>query len=83
VLLVVPEVPNQPARKPLIQGFGCRLGSDHVFCETLYCANDVPEQLLDAELHERHRAPVRVVLAWSPMPAGALHGAARIDLAKE
>ena len=82
MLLVVPEVPNQPSRKPLVQGFGCRLGGGHLSCEALFVAEDIPSQPLAAELHERHKPPARVMLDWSSTNAG-LYQHASIDVTKE
>lgn len=67
MLLVVPEVPSQPSRKPLLQGYGCRLRGDTLSCEALFVATNIPAQTLLAELHERGKAPVRVVLDWTPL----------------
>jgi hypothetical protein len=82
VLLVVPEVPNQPSRKPLVQGFGCRLGGGHVSCEALFVATEIPTQTLAAELRERHKPPTRVSIAWSGTRAG-LYQNASIDTLEE
>lgn len=82
MLLVVPEVPGQPSRKPLLQGYGCRLRGDTLSCETLYVDRHIPEQTLTGELHERGKPPVLVTLAWEPMEP-ALWGNARIPVAKE
>ena len=79
MLLVVPEVPDQPSAKPLVQGFGCRLGGDTLSCEVLYVGAPIPEQLLAAQLITRGRKPTLVSLDWSPLPPG-LYRNARIDL---
>ncbi len=83
MLLVVPEVPGVKAAKPLVQGYGVRLGGDTLSCEALFAAVHVPEQVLHAELHERGKHPRRVRLAWTPVEAKVLHKGASIDLAKE
>ena len=72
-----------PSRKPLIQGYGCRLGGDTLSCEALFVAKDVPAQSLVGELIVRHKPPARVLLAWSPVTAGVLHKDARIDVVRE
>lgn len=83
MLLVVPDVPNQASRKPLLQGFGCRrVGSGALSCETLYVDAHIPTQVLTAELHERHTPPITVRLDWTPLPPG-LHGRVVIDLEEE
>lgn len=84
MLLVVPEVPGQPSKKPLVQGYGCRLhlGGGTVSCEALFTAATVPTQRLTAELHVRGRAPIVVTLDWSEIPPG-LYRNASIDTIKE
>jgi hypothetical protein len=83
MLLVVPEVPGTESRKPLIQGFGCRLlGGDTLSCEALFAARPIPTQALRAQLHTRGRRPTTVTLDWSEVPAG-LYRNAQIDLIKE
>jgi hypothetical protein len=83
VLLVVPEVSGVESRKPLVQGFGCRLlGGDTLSCEALFIAREIPDQTLRAELHVRHQPPRVVTLAWSDTPPG-LYQNAQIDLVKE
>ena len=82
MLLVVPEVPNQPSGKPLLQGFGCRLRDGALSCETLFVDQHIPAQVLMGELHERHKPPVNVRLDWTPLPPG-LHGRVVIDLEEE
>lgn len=83
MLLVVPEVSGHPSRKPLVQGFGCRLlGGDTLSCEALFVAAPIPAQALAAELHTRGREPRLVTLDWSEVPAG-LYRHAQIDLTKE
>lgn len=79
MLLVVPEVPNQPSGKPLVLGFGCRLGGGTLSCETLFIAEAIPDQPLVAHLHARGRSPVGVTLAWSDTPPG-LYRTASIDV---
>ena len=82
--MVVPEVPGQPSRKPLVQGFGCRLhlGSGTLSCEALFVAESVPTQLLAAELRERHKPPRGITLDWSETPPG-LYQNATIDLKEQ
>ena len=82
MLLVVPEVPTQPSAKPLVQGFGCRLGGDTLSCEVLYIGSSIPTQTLTAQLHTRGREPIRLALAWSDIPPGLYRNAA-VDLVKE
>lgn len=82
MLLVVPEVPNQPSRKPLVQGFGCGLRDGALFCEVLFVARDIPDQVLSGELRQRHGPPKRVRLEWSTLEP-ALYRNASIDVQKE
>lgn len=83
MLLVVPDVPGMPSRKPLIQGYGCRrVGNDAIFCETVFVDRHIPTQVLVAQLHERHKPPITVRLDWSPLPPG-LHGRVVIDITQE
>lgn len=83
MLLVVPDVPGMPSRKPLIQGYGCRrVGNDAISCETVFVDRHVPTQTLVAQLHERHKPPITVRLDWSPLPPG-LHGRVVIDITLE
>lgn len=82
MLFVVPEVPDNPSRKPLLQGFGCRLRADTLSCEALYVDRHIPAQPLRGELHERGRPPVPVTIEWEPLDP-ALWGNARIPIAKE
>lgn len=82
MLLVVPEVPHLPSRKPLVQGYGCRLRGDTLSCEALFVAVDIPAQTLLGELHERGQHPRRVRLEWTPL-APALWRDATITLARE
>lgn len=79
MLLAVPEVPDQPSTKPLVQGFGCRLGAGTLSCEALFIGATIPTQTLPAELHQRHKPPVQVSLDWSDIPPG-LYRNATIDL---
>ena len=73
-----------PSRKPHIQGFGCRLGvgGDTLSCEALFVGTEVPDQALDAQLHERHKHPKRVLLDWTSVTPG-LYQNARIDIVRE
>ena len=83
MLLVVPEVSGLESRKPLIQGFGCRLlGGDTLSCEALFAAQPIPTQAPRAELHVRGRKPATITLDWSEVPPG-LYRNAQIDLVKE
>lgn len=82
MLLVVPEVPDQPSRKPLVQGFGCHLRGDTLSCEALFVATVIPDQELVGELRQRHGPPRRVRLAWSSLEP-ALYKNASIDVTKE
>ena len=79
-LLVVPDVPGAPARKPLVQAYGVAVG-DGVFCAALFAAVSIPAQVLRALLVNRHEEPVEVWLDWSPVEPGVLHGRVSIDLA--
>lgn len=67
MLLVAPEVPNQPSSKPLLQGYGCRLRGGTLSCEVLFVGANIPAQTLAAELHERGKPPQRVALEWTPL----------------
>lgn len=83
MLLVVPDVPGTPSRKPLVQGYGCRLvgGGKLVSCEALYVHAIIPDQTLDALLFsDAEQPPKRVVLDWSAVPP-ALHRDVIIDVA--
>ena len=82
MLLVVPEVPNQPSGKPLLQGFGCRLRDGTLSCEALFVAAEIPGQELVGELLQRHAPAKRVLLAWSTLEP-ALYRDASIDLEEE
>jgi hypothetical protein len=79
VLLVVPEVPGMTSPKPLVQGYGARLGGGALSCEALFVAATIPTQDLVGYLHARHKPPVRVSLAWSEIPPG-LYRDAEIDV---
>jgi len=82
VLLVVPEVPSLESLKPVIQGFGCRLGGGVLSCEALFTEVIVPTQVLVGELHVRGRPPSTVRLDWSEIPPG-LYRNAEIDVLQE
>jgi hypothetical protein len=72
-----------PSRKPLIQGYGCRLlGGDTLSCEALHIAKSIPTQPLAAELHSRGRAPQHLTLDWTSTPPG-LYQHASIDVTRE
>ena len=79
MLLVVPEVPDQPSRKPLVQGYGCALRGDTLSCEALFVGREIPDQVLVGELRQRHGPPRRVALAWSTLEP-ALYKNASIDV---
>lgn len=79
MLLVASEVPNQPSRKPLLQGYGCRLRGDTLSCEVLFVAAHIPPQALTAELHERGKAPQLVTLLWESLDP-ALYGRATLNV---
>lgn len=80
MLLVVPEVPDQPSAKPLVQGYGCRLGAGTLSCDTLYIESVIPAQELKALLIERGRHPKPVTLNWGGSLAPDVHGNATLDL---
>lgn len=82
MLLVVPEVRNQPSGKPLVQGYGCHLRDGTLFCEALFVAASIPGQELAGELLQRHGPPQRVRLDWSTLEP-ALYRNASIDLKEE
>lgn len=82
MLLVVPEVPNQPSGKPLLQGFGCLLRDGTLFCEALFVAVEIPDQELVGELLQRHGPPRSVRLAWSTLEP-ALYRDASINVEEE
>ena len=79
MLLVVPEVPDQPSRKPLVQGFGCHLRGDTLSCEALFVGREIPDQVLAGELRQRHGPAKAVRLAWSTLEP-ALYKNASIDV---
>jgi len=80
-LLVIPAIPNTPSKKPLIQGYGVRVGGDDVSCAALFVQKHVPAQTLDALLISRGSRAVKVRLDWSPIEPG-LHGNATIDVSE-
>lgn len=80
MLVVVPEVPGLPSNKPLVQGYGCRLGGGTLSCDTLYIQSAIPAQELPALFIVRGRHPKPITLAWGgSLPAG-VHRNATIDL---
>jgi len=82
MLLVVPDVPGTPSRKPLVQGYGCRLvgGGKLVSCEALYVHAIIPDQTLKALLYSSAEEPPRsVALDWSAVTP-ALHRDVVIDV---
>lgn len=79
MLFVVPEVPGQPSRKPLVQGYGCSLRGGTLFCEALFIESEIPDQVLVGELRQRHGPPQTVRVAWSRLEP-ALYRNAQIDV---